>query len=108
MAVTQSTLLILGTLGTLAGMGMLRNLGDPVTQFVVAVMSVFVWALFSFSATDVIVRQTYAASASAPIAPLIWLGAALAFVSVLVTLERLADLFRERTGATETTGLGEP
>jgi hypothetical protein len=108
MAVTQSTLLLLGALGTLAGMGMLRNLGDPVTRFVVAVISVVVWALFAFSATDVIVRETYAASASAPIAPLVWLGVAFAFLSVIVLLDRLADLIQARTGARETRGVGEP
>lgn len=107
MAMTQMGLFILGALATLSSVGMLREISDALTNLVIALASAVVWALFAYGALDVIVRDSYAATASEPMYPLVYVGVAFAGISLLVVLDRFATVLSGSAGATTQEGLIE-
>jgi uncharacterized membrane protein YuzA (DUF378 family) len=89
MAMTQLALVFLGSLATLATIGMFVNVFDRWTSLLVTFLAAILWATFGLSSFDVIVRDAAYASASEPITPLAYLGIGLAMI---IGVYGLADL----------------
>jgi len=100
MAVPQSTLLILAALGTLCGIGTLKDM-DRAANILAPALSAAIWALFGIASFDVVIRDSYAASASGAIYPLAYLGLMLAVISGMLLVYRLATATGDEAGATE-------
>lgn len=100
MATTQLTLLMLGALATLATLGMFVDMDTP-TQMVVSVVAAMTWAITANASLDVIVRDTYAATASEPVWSLVYLSAILALGTGVYAVFTIIGALGREAGATE-------
>lgn len=89
MAMTQTALVMLGALATLATIGMFYDFPDRWTGVLVGFAAAFMWGLFGMSSFDVIVRDTSFATASEPIMPLVYVGVAMAMITGLFAINDL-------------------
>lgn len=105
MAMTQTGLVILGGIATLASMGMFRGFRDDGTEIVVHVAATAAWFFLGVSALDVIVRDSYAATASEPMYPVAYLGLAFGLGSFMLTLWRIVKALGDEAGATKSDGV---
>lgn len=86
MVMTEFGLLFIGSLATLATLGIFYDFRDAdgkpdrATSVLVAFLASVLWGGFGLSASDVIVRDTSFANASEPIEPLFWLGVLMALL----------------------------
>jgi hypothetical protein len=105
MAMTQTGLLILGGIATLASIGMFLDFDDDATGLLLGVAAAIVWGAFGMASFDVIVRDNYAATASEPMYPLAYLGLAFAAIFGMLVLYQFVKKVGEEAGATDTEGL---
>lgn len=104
MAMTQTGLMILGAIATLASAGILRGSDDAGTEIVMHMAATVTWLFFGFGSLDVIVRDNYAATASEPMYPLAWTGLAFGLISGALTLWRIVKAVGEETPQATTEG----
>lgn len=74
MPITELTFVWLGSIATLATIGMFHNFGDGATRIIVSFVASILWGAFGMSGFNVIVDD--AATVSEPILPLAFLGIA--------------------------------
>lgn len=99
MAITELTLVWLGSLATLATIGMFVEFGDDATQVIVSFAASILWGLFGMSGFDVIVDD--AATVSTPIYSLAYLGIGFSLVIALFALYGLFEVLRGETEQTD-------
>jgi len=103
MAMTELTLIWLGSIATLATIGMFVDFGDEATGVLISFSASILWGWFGMSAFDVIIDD--AATVSEPISPLAYMGLAFGAVIGLLSLYRLIRAIGSETGATEAEGV---
>lgn len=103
MGMTQLTLVFMGSLATLATIGMFVNFGDDATRVLVSFTASIIWGFFGMSAFDVYVNET--ATKSEPILPLAYLGIGFSIIVGLFALFALMQAIRGETEQTTANGL---
>jgi hypothetical protein len=91
MAMTQLALMFMGALATLGTIGLFLNFQDDMTRGLVGFAGSVVWFLFGISSFDVIVVDSYAATKSEPIMPLVFVGFGFGAVVALFSLKAIFD-----------------
>jgi len=89
-------LLFLGSLATLASVGMARDFDDDGTDILLAFFAAITWGLVGLSSFDVYVNE--AASKTQPVYPLAGLGVALASICALFGIQRLLETLGTHVG----------
>lgn len=102
MAMTELTLIWMGSLATLATIGMFVDFGDNATGVIVSFVASILWGFFGISSFDVVIADD--ASVSEPILPLAYLGIGLGVVIGIFTFYRLVRAVGRESGATEAQG----
>lgn len=103
MATTELSLAMLGTMAALCSLVLVLNADRP-TTVVLSFVGAMLWGLFGLSAFDVLVLDTYAATKSEPILPLVYMGIGLSIVVGMFWLLQLVKLLTDETDATEADG----
>lgn len=102
MAMTELTLVFLGSLATLTTIGMFVDVFDRWTSLLVTFLASILWATFGLSSFDVIVRDAAYASASEPITPLAYLGIGMAMIIGVYGMADLVVGISEEASDTDT------
>lgn len=106
MAMTELGLLFIGTLATMATLGIFVDFRDSdgapdrATSVLVAFLGGVLWAVFAVSSNDVIVRSSSVATSSEPIEPLFWLGVLMAMLVGIYAIYSLLKAFYAETAGT--------
>lgn len=103
MATTPLTLVSLGSLATLATIGMFVDM-DAATQIVVSVVAAMTWAITANAALAVLVAPERT-SATEPVWGIVYVGAILAFATGAFSVLFIIETLGREAGATESAGL---
>lgn len=95
MVMTQSALLFMGALATLATIGLFQNFSDDATRAVVGFAGSIVWFGVGISAFDVVIEETGSPPMQEPIMPLVFLGFGFGAVVALFSLYALMEGIRD-------------
>jgi len=106
MATTQLTLLFLGTLATLATIGMFLDMDEP-TAIVVSVFAALPWAIMANASLDVITNASLGVEASEPVWSLVYVGAIMAFATAAFAVFNVFAILGNRSGATDASPLSD-
>lgn len=101
MVMTQSALLFMGVLATLATVGLFQNFGDEATRAVVGFAGSIVWFGVGISAFDVVIEETGSPPMQEPIMPLVFLGFGFGAVVALFSLNVLVQALRSSTDVSD-------
>lgn len=96
-ATTQLVLVFMGSLATVATIGIFKDFGDKATTAVVSFAAAILWAFTGMSAFDVYVDE--AATVSEPIYPLAYLGIGFAIIAAIYGLFALMMGVKSETEA---------
>lgn len=100
MAITQPALLALGLFATLATIGMFLDYGDKATRPLVGFTAAIVWATVSLSAFNVWIPADSVAYEK-ELTPVVYIAAALAFITFMFTLRMLLMVAKDEAEATD-------
>lgn len=104
---TQLLLIFIGSLATLATIGMFVDFGDDATRILVGFVAALLWGIFGLSSFDVIIADSAAVIRSEPVVPLAYLGIGFAMVLTAFWLYKLMQVLANETGATDMERLTE-
>lgn len=99
MAITELTYIWLGSVATLATIGMFVEFGDDETQIVVSFTASVLWGLFGMSGFDVVIDD--AATVSEPLYALAYMGIGFSIITALFALYGLLQVLRGETEQTD-------
>lgn len=99
MAMTELTLLFLGSLATLSTIGIFQEFDERWTQVLVTFFTAVLWGMFGLSSYDVVIDD--AATVSEPIMPFVVLGIGLAAMITLLGFYQLLKSFGEETAESD-------
>lgn len=106
MATTQLTLLFLGTLATLATIGMFVDMDDA-TTIVVSAMAAILWAIMANASLDVITNASLGVAASEPVWSLVYVAAIMALGTAAFAVFNIIAILGRRSGATDASPLSK-
>lgn len=102
MAMTPLVLVFMGSLATLATLGLFVGRFDAATRALTGFVGAITWGLVGLSAFDVIVTTHVDPPTSEPILPLAYLGIGLAAVVALFAIKELFAVLQSETEAAST------
>lgn len=107
MALTDLTLIWLGTVALLATLGLFYEFGDQWTGVLVEFVAAVLWAMFAISAMNVAVGDTNP-PATEPMMPLVYVGLALALLTFLFAMSDLVHTLRGDAAELDLDNVGGP
>lgn len=106
MAVTDLTLVWLGSVALLATLGLFYEFRDQWTGVLVEFVATVLWAMFALSGMSVVVSDTNP-PASEPMMPLVYLGLGFAVLTLLFAINDLVNTLRADAADVDLESVGE-
>lgn len=103
MAMSQGAVMFVGAIAMLATAGLFVDWDDE-TGVLVGFLASILWGAMAMSSFSV---HSQAWSGTKPMPPLVYIGIAMALLVALLTLYQVAQLLGNKSGATESRGLGQ-